>query len=77
MYLNHLFRAQNKLGLIEAEARLTVKAKPRPLELVVMPHDMVNFSSICYLYIFRHYFLPSAVVDENLNLPQTPPATCY
>ena len=33
-------RAQNKLGTIEAEASLTVKAKPRPIELVVMPHDM-------------------------------------
>ena len=32
-------RAQNKLGIVEAEASLTVKAKPRPIELIVMPHD--------------------------------------
>ena len=34
-------RAHNKLGYIEASAKLSVKSKPVPLELLVVPHDMV------------------------------------
>lgn len=33
-------RAENKLGRVEASARLKVKSRSRPLELIVAPHDM-------------------------------------
>ena len=34
-------RAQNRLGYIEASAKLSVKARAVPLELITVPHDMV------------------------------------
>lgn len=34
-------RAENKLGRVEASAELKVKSRPRPLELIVAPHDMI------------------------------------
>ena len=32
-------RAENSLGTVEASAKLKVKARPRPLELTMIPHD--------------------------------------
>ena len=37
-------RAHNRLGYIEATAKLTVQARPVPLELLVVPHDMTALS---------------------------------
>jgi peroxidase len=36
----YVCRAENSLGLVEASAKLKVKSKPKPLELIVPPHDM-------------------------------------